>query len=175
MDTPKWTARLSELLSSAVNLEHQAFYFYLAAGIHFDSPTMSLLNLRDFFYGESDDELKHARILVEFVNQRGLNLKLESIATENPKDLSIQEIFEKAEAFERAVLGHYETIQREADAAGDYVTSQFVDYFLDKQVREVKEFHDRAMNARRCGCPLGEFIFDQSFSKKQNVRKFKNK
>ncbi|ELA41096.1 uncharacterized protein VICG_01889 [Vittaforma corneae ATCC 50505] len=173
MDSQKWMMRLSELLSNAVNLEHQAFYFYLAAGIHFDSPAMSLLNLRDFFYGESDDELKHARILIEFINQRGLGLKLENIATEDLKSLSIQEIFEKAEAFEQAVLDHYKMIQKEADEVGDYATTQFIDYFLDKQVREVKEFHDRAMNARRCSCPLGEFIFDQSFSRKQKLKKFK--
>lgn len=161
----EWKDRLGVLLSQAVNLEHSAFYFYLAAGTHFDSPKLSLLNLRDFFYKESDSELKHARIVIEFMNQRSLNLKLDGIITEDPKSLSVVDVFDMAEKFEQKVLDHYAMISKEADNAGDCTTTQFIDFFLDKQVREVKAFHDLAMNARRASGPLGEFLFDQSFKK----------
>lgn len=101
------------------------------------------------------------------MNQRGLRLTLDSISTIDPRRMQIREIFEIAERTEQEVLEHYLSIQKEADAISDYVTTQFVDYFIDKQIGEVKEFHDRAMNARRCESPLGQFLFDQSFAKKK--------
>ncbi|KAM0679603.1 hypothetical protein GINT2_002234 [Glugoides intestinalis] len=162
-----WTERLSKLLSDAVLLEHKAFYFYLAAGAHFESPKMSLLNLKDFFYKESNDELLHAKMVIEFMNQRGLSLKLENISTIDPSRMQIREIFEIAEKTEQQVLEHYLCIQKEASDTNDFVTTQFIDYFIDKQIGEVKEFHDRAMNARRCESPLGQFLFDQSFLEKK--------
>lgn len=160
----RWTQRLGDLLSDAVNLEHEAFYFYLAAGVYFDSPAMSLLNLRDFFYSESNDELEHAKIVIKHMNQRGIEIKLKNIITPDLRNMSIRSIFEEAEKFEIKVLNHYLLIQKEAENVKDFTTTQFIDFFLDKQVREVKEFHDRLMNAKRCESPLGEFIFDQSFS-----------
>lgn len=161
-----WNERLSELLSNAVNLEHTAFYFYLSVGAYFDTQEKSLLNLRDYFYKESDDELAHAKIVIQFINQRGLKLSLNKIVTESPKGLSVKEIFEKAVEFEKLVLDNYLKIHEEAVDENDAVTTQFVDYFIDKQVKEIKDFQTKAKNAERCECPLGEFIFDQSFSKK---------
>lgn len=169
----EWKKRLGVLLSEAVNLEHQGFYFYLAAGIYFDSPKISLTNIRDFFYQESNDELKHAKILIEFINQLGLKLSLDGIHTVDVTNFSITEIFEKSKALEQAVLDNYMKIQKEADNANDYQTSQFIDYFLDMQTREVKLFHDRAMNARRCNNSLGEFLFDQSFIDPKESKRFK--
>lgn len=161
----EWKEKLGVLLSQAVNLEHSAFYFYLAVGAHFDSPELSLLNLRDFFYRESDDELKHAKIVIEFMNQRGIKLSLDKITTEDPRSLSVVDVFSIAEKFEQKVLDHYVMISNEASKVGDCTTTQFIDFFLDKQVKEVKAFHDLTMNARRTSGSLGEFLFDQSFKK----------
>lgn len=166
----QWKKRLSSLLSEAVTLEHTAFYLYLAAGAYCESQEMSLLNLRDFFYRESSDELTHAKKVIEFMNQRGLEITFEEIKIADPKKQTIKNIFEVAEKTEQMVLEHYLLIQKEADAAGDYTTTQFIDYFIDKQVKEVKQFHDRALNARRCDSPLGLFIFDQSFSEKNDTK-----
>lgn len=159
----EWKERLGVLLSQAVNLEHTGFYLYLSLGARFDSPRSSLLNLRDFFYKESNDETKHAKIVIKFINQMGLKLTLDGISAENSEFLSVVDAFQAAEKFEQSVLDHYVMISREADSNGDCTTSQFIDYFLDMQVREVKALHDLAMNARRASDPLGEFLFDQSF------------
>jgi len=161
----EWLQRLSTLLSDAVCLEHHAFYFYLAAGTHFDSRDIALLNLRDFFYTESNDELTHAKIVIKHMNQRGLSVVFKDISVPDVHRMSLQEIFSQAAQFEQKVLDHYLKIQKEADGAGDYETTQFIDFFVDKQIREVKEFHDKLVNATRCDSSLGEFIFDQSFKK----------
>lgn len=166
MENPEWLGRLSTLLSEAVALEHHGFYFYTAAAIHFDSPEIGLKNLRDFFYYEADEEVKHARKVIEYMNQRGLRLKLSSIEADALTGCSISDIFKKSEMLEKAVLDHYYKLQKEADEAEDYVTTQFIDYYLDMQVKEVKIFNDRWRNAERCSSELGEFIFDQSFAKK---------
>lgn len=167
MNNPQWLDRLSTLLSEAVAMEHHGFYFYLAAAVHFDTPKVGLHNLRDFFYYESREELEHARRVIDYMNQRGLRLELTPIESEDLRACSIAEIFKRSEMLEQAVLDHYYKVQKEAGEAEDYVTTQFIDYYLDMQVREVKIFHDRRMNAERCSEPLGEFIFDQSFSKKK--------
>lgn len=171
MQEDEWNEKLAELLSQAVNLEHRGFLFYQAAGAHFDSPQVGLLNIRDFFYKESDEEVKHARIVIKHMNERGLKLALlpatTDISDSIPAPLTVEEIFRKSQELEQAVLDHYLKIQEEADKAGDYVTGQFADYFLDMQTREVKAFGDKRRHAERCKDPLGEFIFDQSFAKRK--------
>lgn len=161
-----WKKKLGKLMSQAVNLEHSAFYFYLALGVHFDSRKVSLLNLSKFFFKESDDELEHAKIVIKYMNQIGVKVSLGPIEAKDPSHMSISEIFETAESFEYKVLQHYELISKEAAEANDNATSSFVDFFLDKQVKEVKSFHDHKMNSKRTENSLGEFLFDQSFKTK---------
>lgn len=165
--TSEYEKELEKYFSEAINLEHAAFYFYLSVGAHFDSQTMSLLNLRDFFYDESKDELTHARRVIKHMNERNLKWTRMPIETPDPSAMTVVQVFEKAEEFEQKVLDNYLRIQRIAGKVEDYSTNQFLDDFVALQLKEVKAFHDKAMNARRCTDQLGIFIFDQSFAKKK--------
>ena len=162
-----WESKIADYFSEAVYLEHAAFYFYLSVGAHFDSQSMALHNLRNFFYNESDDELTHGKKVIKFMNQRNLKWTRMTIETPDPSNMTVAEVFEKAAEFEQKVLNNYLKIQKAASDANDFITTQFVDDFIAKQIKEVKEFRDYAMNAKRCTDPLGVFIFDQSFSKKK--------
>lgn len=161
--TDEWHEKLSILLSQALNLEHSAYYFYSAVSTHFDSKKMSLIHLRDFFYKEGLEELEHAKQVARFMSQIDLKIVFQPIETSDPSGMSVLNVFDAAVAFETKVLNHYELISKEAEKNKDTVTSQFIDIFLARQIKEIKNFRDYRLNSTICIDRLGEFLFDQSF------------
>ena len=148
-----------DALNDQVANEFAASNQYVAIAAHYESETMP--QLANFFYRQAVEERGHALMMVKYLLDTDAPVKLREVA--GPKidfDNHIAPI-ELALEQEKVVSDQISDLFKIARDAGDYLSEQFVQWFLKEQIEEVAtmtELIDIAERTRDIPMQLEEYI-----------------
>ena len=152
-------APFADALNDQIAAELAASHQYAALAVHYE--TQSLRRLAQFFYDQSVEERGHAMMMVKYLLDTGTPVRFKEIAAPatdfddhiGPLRLALEQ--------ERAVTKRISHISSLARAEGDYLSEQFMQWFLREQVEEeatMSELLDVAERVRDFPMTLEEFI-----------------
>ena len=148
-----WSVECENLLNEQINLEHMAFYQYLALYSYFNRDNVSLQNTANYFLKASNEEKGHAEKMIQYQLKRGGKVVLQTInppAHEwgNVDKTDILHSFEEALFLEQKVYEHLLKLHEIADP-------QFADYleteFLEEQIDAMNELAHYIAQLKRIG------------------------
>merc|ERR1711915_863751 len=149
MKDEKWKKRASELLSEQLRIENFAFYFYFSAYQYCNTRAIATPAIAHFFYKQYNEELTHAKGIIDYCNMMDIPLEFKSIKLEGTKYKSLVEVFELSLKYEELATEHILKCYTEAEKNADYALTQFLDDYVQEQVQSEKEFSDFLVNAKR--------------------------
>jgi ferritin len=136
MPAPAFVDRLNE----QIGYEFGASQQYIAAAVHYDAETLP--RLASFFYAQAIEERNHAMMMVQYLLDAGEQPTIPGISVPRSAFADIVEPVALSLEQERRVSGQIEELARVARDAGDYLSEQFVLWFLKEQVEEVATMSD---------------------------------
>jgi ferritin len=136
MPAPAFVDRLNE----QIGYEFGASQQYIAAAVHYDAETLP--RLASFFYAQAIEERNHAMMMVQYLLDAGEQPTIPGISAPRSAFADIVEPVALSLEQERRVSGQIEELARVARDAGDYLSEQFVLWFLKEQVEEVATMSD---------------------------------
>ena len=155
------------LINKQINMELNAFYFYLNLSSLFNNEKISLKNISNFFKKQSTEELGHAQKWIDYLNQRGGVVQLYVI--NKPIDIQAKyftESFETSLKLEKEIHNNLLKLHKFASSKQDEHLCDFIESeFLTEQVKSQREFMDFIVNAKRCDSNLGIYLFDKNMNK----------
>jgi len=166
---------LETLLNIQINKELFASYQYLSISSYLKQSSIGLSNLSNYFKGESDNERKHAQMLIDYMISRGSKLDLQEIkipcsdfSKENIAH-DILFIFEKSLHLETEVNEHLKLISNKSDDLNDSNLNDFItSNFLSEQIEAEYELNQYLTKLRMIisdsNANLGILWFDKEFS-----------
>ena len=138
---PKWPQELSDTMNQQITMEMQAMVEYLNLAAHFSQLNVSLPHISNFFKDQSDEELGHAKLLINYALSKGGSLNHGPL--QPPSSLSsitVLEAFQKALNLEIQVYQSLQNLWKKGDQADipefcDWISSTL----LDHQVESIAE------------------------------------
>jgi ferritin len=152
-------ARFIEALNDQVANEFGASHQYVAIGAHYESQTLP--QLARFFYAQAVEERGHALMMVKYLIDTDSPVRLREVAAPKAEFADHIAPIRIALEQERTVsrqIGELFAVAREEH---DYLSEQFVQWFLKEQVEEeatMLELLDVAERVRDQPMTLEEFI-----------------
>jgi bacterioferritin B len=151
--------RFVEAMNEQVANEFAASHQYVAIAAHYESQTLP--QLARFFYQQAVEERGHAMMMVKYLLDTDSPVRLRAVAA--PKTDFTDHIGPIRHALEqeKTVSGQIGDLFGIARDQGDYLSEQFVQWFLKEQVEEVatmNELLDVAERVREFPMWLEEFI-----------------
>jgi len=151
-------------INKQINRELFAHYTYLSMAYHFERDDINLPGFHKFFKKQSEEEHKHAQMLMEYQNKRGGRVKFNNIKKPckdewgNGLDAMREALFLEKDVY-TALMGLHTT-------ASDLKDAQMTDFlesnFLGEQIESIKELSNYVATLERLkGDPLGEYLFDK--------------
>jgi bacterioferritin B len=151
--------RFVEALNEQVANEFGASHQYVAIAANYEAQTLP--QLAGFFYTQAVEEREHAMMMIKYLLDTNSPVKLRQItAPESSFSDHIAPIRLALEQ-ERTVSGQIGDLFKIAREEGDYLSEQFVQWFLKEQVEEVAtmtELLDVAERVRDFPMTLEEYI-----------------
>ena len=129
------TARFVERLNRQIAYEFAASQQYIANAVYYDSETLP--RLAAFFYAQAVEERNHAMMMVEYLLDADAQVTIPGVAAPEtafsdivaPVALSLEQ--------ERRVSDQIGELMGVAREENDYLSEQFMQWFLKEQVEEV--------------------------------------
>lgn len=121
-------------LNDQIQRELYAAYLYLSMVTYFEDE--SLPGFAHFMRMQSDEELGHAKRIIEHLHERGERVELQAIQQPPAHFDSPVEVMRQALEHEREVTGHINDIYDLALEKGDHPTKGLMQWFVEEQVEE---------------------------------------
>ena len=130
--------QLADLLNKQVNNEFDAAQAYVAMAAYCEHNSYS--GFANFYLEQAEEERYHAMKLYDYLNDRGIQVKIK--ATSNPKTEfnSVLDTFETSLKQEKDVTKNFYDLSDLAWAEKEHATISFLNWFLDEQVEEEAMF-----------------------------------
>jgi ferritin len=125
---------LQKALNGQVNAELYSSYLYLAMSMYFEDA--GLPGAASWMKIQAQEELWHAWKFMDYINERGGRVLLEAIAKPEGEWSSSLDAFETVLAHERRVSSLIGGLVELARAEKDYMTDNFLQWFVAEQVEE---------------------------------------
>lgn len=126
--------RIQKAINSQINAELYSSYMYAAMAMYFESVDMS--GAAKWMNAQAQEELVHADKFMNFVNERGGRVILETIEKPQVEWKSVLDAFEAALAHEMKVSSLINNLVTLARAENDHMTDNFLQWFVAEQVEE---------------------------------------
>jgi bacterioferritin B len=127
-------ARFVDALNEQVANEFAASHQYTAIGAHYESQTLP--QLARFFYAQAVEERGHAMMMVKYLLDTDSPVQLREIAAPTAEFSDHIAPIRMALEQERKVSGQISELFAVAREEHDYLSEQFVQWFLREQVEE---------------------------------------
>jgi ferritin len=134
-------------LNAQVAREFGASQQYLAVAVWYDAETFP--QLAGLFYAQALEERDHALMMVKYLLDSGVQPQLPGTPEPKGTFADLVEPISVALDQERKVTGQISELARIAREEGDYVSEQFMQWFLKEQVEEVDLFSSLLAVAER--------------------------
>jgi ferritin len=129
------TDRFVQALNEQIANEFAAHQQYLAVAVYFDSETLP--QLAGFFYRQALEERDHALMMVQYLLDAGSDAQIPAVAVPDTKFDDIVAPVQLALDQERGVTDQIQKLTGLAREDGDFVSEQFLSWFLKEQVEEM--------------------------------------
>lgn len=139
----------SDLLSAQIKNEFEASQQYVAVAVWFAS--LDLPQLARYFFRQSLEERNHAMMMVQYMLDRDLPVKIPGIGAVRNDFATATEPIALALAQEKKVTADIEALFTAARSEGDPLGEQFMLWFLKEQVEEVASMATLLNVAARAG------------------------
>jgi ferritin len=137
------------LLQEQVRNEFTASQQYVAVAVWFDD--LDLPQLAAHFYRQSVEERNHAMMLVQYLLDRDVRVRIPGVDAVVNEFSSVQEPIKLALVQEQQVTAQIEALFRAARDESDALGEQFMLWFLKEQVEEVASMQTLLAVAERAG------------------------
>lgn len=128
--------KVVELLNQQVNKEFYSAYLYLDfSNYYFDH---GLEGFGNWFKVQAQEERDHAMLFIQYLQNNGEHIELESIEKPSVDKSSPKAILEETLKHEEFVTGLINEIYDAANQVKDFRTTQFLDWFVKEQGEEEK-------------------------------------
>jgi bacterioferritin B len=124
-----------ERLNEQIAYEFAASQQYIANAVYYESVTLP--RLAAFFYKQAVEERNHAMMMVRYLLDVGEPVTIPGVAAPEPRFDDIVAPVSLALEQEKRVSDQIAALMGVARDAGDYLSEQFVQWFLKEQVEEV--------------------------------------
>ena len=149
MYAPMSSERFPKALNEQIGYEFAASQQYVAIAVHYDSETLP--QLAAHFYRQAVEERNHAMMMIQYLLDRGETVTIPAVA--QPR-----EQFDDAAAPVRLALEQEKRVSEQcaeltklAREEGDYLSEQFMQWFLKEQVEEVSSMSDLLRTIEHAG------------------------
>jgi len=130
--------RFVEALSAQIGREFGASQQYLAVAVWYEHATFP--RLAGVFYAQALEERDHALMMVKYLLDSGVRPVLPAVQEPRGDFADIVEPVKIALEQERKVTEQISQLAAIAREEGDYVSEQFIQWFLKEQVEEIDLF-----------------------------------
>jgi bacterioferritin B len=152
-------------LNAQIGREFAASQQYVAAAVYYDAETLP--RLASFFYEQAKEERTHAMIMVRYLIDIGAKPVIPGVEAPRTGFKGFVEPIELALQQEKDVGAQISDLVGIARKEKDYLSEQFVQWFLKEQVEEVAMMSSLLDVARRAG---DQPFFVEDFLARENVR-----
>jgi bacterioferritin B len=128
-------ARFVERLNEQISYEFAASQQYIANAIYYDAQTLP--RMAAFFYAQAVEERNHAMMMIQYLLDTDANVTVPGIAAPETEFADSVAPVALALEQERRVSDQIAALVGVARDEGDYLSEQFVQWFLKEQVEEV--------------------------------------
>ncbi|MDQ6804502.1 MAG: ferritin [Actinomycetota bacterium] len=128
-------ARFVERLNEQIAQELAASQQYIANAVYYDAETLP--RLAAFFYGQAVEERNHAMMMVRYLLDADATVTIPGVAAPESQFADMVAPIALALEQERRVSDQIAGLMGVAREEGDYLSEQFVQWFLKEQVEEV--------------------------------------
>ena len=140
-------ARFIERLNEQIAYEFAASQQYVANAVYYDGQTLP--RLAGFFYAQAIEERNHAMMMVQYLLDADAEIAIPGVAAPASGFADIVAPIALALEQERRVSDQIAALMKIAREAGDYLSEQFVQWFLKEQVEEVSTMSSLLAVVRR--------------------------
>ncbi|MGB9638795.1 MAG: ferritin [bacterium] len=157
---------IRDLLENQINNELQASYNYLGAAIYYQSKSLDYF--AKLFYEQSLEEHEHAMKIKNYLLDRDQNINLKDIKSAKTNFENLMDPIEFALNSEKEVTKKISHIYDISLQKKDYLTAQFLNWFLEEQVEEEAQFKnliDKIKTINDINLPF--FILNEKLSEKK--------
>ena len=151
--------KMEAAINAQINAELYSSYLYVAMGMYFQAIDMS--GAATWMDAQAQEELAHAKRLMDYVNERGGRVVLEAIEKPPVEWSSCLDAFEQALAHEKKVSSLINRLVSLARDEQDHMTDNFLQWFVAEQVEEEASAGEVARKLRLVGdSGSGAFMID---------------
>jgi len=155
--------RMQDALNAQINWEFYSGYLYLSMAGQFSASGMS--GGQSWMTVQYQEELAHARIMLEYVMTRGGRMVLEAIDKPQTDWVDGLAMFEEALAHEEKVTARIHDLASLALEIKDHATYNFLQWFIAEQVEEEETASDMVQKFRMAGeHPAGLYQLDKELA-----------
>ena len=140
--------RFVKALNEQISRELGAAQQYLAVAVYYDD--LTLPRLAALFYGQSREERGHALMMAQYLLDSGVRPVVPGLEAPRGDFADFVEPIRVALEQERAVTDQISSLAGIAREENDYLSEQFIQWFLKEQVEEVSTMSSLLEVAERC-------------------------
>ncbi len=131
MAAPRFVERLNEQIA----YEFAASQQYIANAVYYDAQTLP--RLAAFFYAQAIEERNHAMMMVQYLLDADTEVSIPGVGEPESRFADVVAPVALALDQERRVSDQIAALMGVAREEGDFLSEQFVQWFLKEQVEEV--------------------------------------
>ena len=132
--------KVAELLNDQINKELYSAYLYLDMANFYD--TKGLDGFDNWYEIQAKEEQDHAMLIYKYLHNNSQSVTLGAIGKPDKEFKTLMDPLKAAHAHEEYVTGLINAIYAAAQAANDFRTTQFLDWFIKEQGEEEKNSSD---------------------------------
>ena len=132
--------KVSELLNDQINAEFFSGYLYLDFANYYDEKGLD--GFANWYEIQAREEQDHAMLMYQFMHNNDQKVTLEAIAKPDKTFTDLKQPLEAALEHEKYITARINKIYAAAQAANDFRTLQFLDWFIKEQGEEEKNATD---------------------------------
>jgi ferritin len=149
MYAPVSSERFAKALNEQIAYEFAASQQYVAVAVYYDSE--SLPQLAAHFYRQAVEERNHGMMMIQYLLDRDQAVTIPAVAQPKSDFADAAEPVRLALEQEQRVSEQCAELTKLAREEGDYLSEQFMQWFLKEQVEEVASMNDLLRTIEHAG------------------------
>jgi len=158
-------SRIQDAINDQLNFELYSAYIYYSMQSWFENQGMG--GFANWMAVQVKEEMSHAQIMFDYVNERGGRVYLKGIEGPNNDWESPLHIFQTALEHEQIVTGRINDIMELAQEIKDHATVQWIQWFIAEQVEEEDSTYKIVQQLKLIGDDrAGLYLLDRELAKR---------
>lgn len=160
--------KIQDAINAQINAELWSAYLYLSMSMHFEAEGHK--GIANWFYVQYQEENAHARIFMNYINQRGGHVELKAIEAVPTEWKDVLDAFESTYAHEQKVTALINNLFALAEQEHDYATRDRINWFVSEQVEEEDNCRTLIDKVKLIGNDgMGLYMLDQELAARTYV------